>query len=100
VIGVASYERLDADRADLAVLVDDARQGEVTGTLLQELLTARARWAGIAELLAAVLPANAAMLRDRPTLVVTRYFGRAGRRASPISTVHRRSVSCSSALAR
>src|SRR6185503_16650627 len=36
VVGVASYERIDAGHADFAVLVDDARQGEGIGTLLLE----------------------------------------------------------------
>jgi GNAT superfamily N-acetyltransferase len=63
VVGVASYERIDADSADFAVLIDDARQGEGIGTLLLEQLAAEARRAGITELLGDVLPANVAMLR-------------------------------------
>jgi acyl-CoA synthetase (NDP forming)/GNAT superfamily N-acetyltransferase len=62
VVGVASYERIDVDHADFAVLVDDARQGEGIGTLLLEQLAAEARRTGIAELLGDVLPVNVAML--------------------------------------
>jgi acyl-CoA synthetase (NDP forming)/GNAT superfamily N-acetyltransferase len=62
-VGVASYELIDPDHAEFAVLVDDARHGEGIGTLLIEQLTAEARRAGIAELVGSVLPDNAAMLR-------------------------------------
>ena len=63
VVGVASYELIDPDRAEFAVLVDDARHGEGIGTLLLEQLAAEARRAGVAELVGSVLPDNAAMLR-------------------------------------
>jgi predicted CoA-binding protein/GNAT superfamily N-acetyltransferase len=63
VVGVASYELIDPDRAEFAVLVDDERHGEGIGTLLLEQLAAAARRAGVAELIGSVLPDNAAMLR-------------------------------------
>ncbi|GIJ71505.1 bifunctional acetate--CoA ligase family protein/GNAT family N-acetyltransferase [Virgisporangium ochraceum] len=62
-IGVASYEVTDADHAEFAVLVDDARQGEGVGTLLLEQLAAEARRHGITELVGEVLPTNSMMLR-------------------------------------
>jgi GNAT superfamily N-acetyltransferase len=62
-VGVASYEVTDADHAEFAVLVDDARQGEGVGTLLLEQLAAEARRHGIAELVGEVLPTNAKMLK-------------------------------------
>jgi acyl-CoA synthetase (NDP forming)/GNAT superfamily N-acetyltransferase len=63
IIGVASYERLDADEADLAILVDDAWQGHGIGTLLLEQLAATARRFGISTLVGDVLAENAAMLK-------------------------------------
>jgi acyl-CoA synthetase (NDP forming)/GNAT superfamily N-acetyltransferase len=62
-VGVASYEVTDADHAEFAVLVDDARQGEGIGTLLLEQLAAEARRHGIGELVGEVLPSNAMMLK-------------------------------------
>ena len=52
VVGVASYEVLSADRAEMAILVDDAWQGDGIGSLLIEDLTAVARRDGIQEPLA------------------------------------------------
>jgi GNAT superfamily N-acetyltransferase len=49
VVAVASYERLDVARAELALLVDDDWQGRGVGTLLLERLASYARAAGIAE---------------------------------------------------
>ena len=63
VVGVASYEMLSADQAELAVLVDDAWQGEGIGTLLIEHLAAAARRAGIQEFVGDVLASNVPMLR-------------------------------------
>jgi predicted CoA-binding protein/GNAT superfamily N-acetyltransferase len=68
-IGVASYEVTDADHAEFAVLVEDARQGEGVGTLLLEQLAAEARRHGIAELVGEVLPTNAKMLKVSRDLV-------------------------------
>src|SRR6266508_1581232 len=69
VIGVASYERVEPDCADFAVLVDDTRHGEGIGTLLIEQLAAEARRVGITELLGDVLLENAAMIKVGRDLV-------------------------------
>ncbi|MER7274815.1 GNAT family N-acetyltransferase [Dactylosporangium sp. NPDC000244] len=63
VLAAGSYERVDAARADFALVVDDNHHGEGLGTLLLEQLAADARRAGITELLGDVLAHNAAMLR-------------------------------------
>ncbi len=63
VVGVASYEVLSADRAEMAILVDDAWQGDGIGSLLIEHLTAVARRDGIQELVGDVLATNVNMLR-------------------------------------
>ncbi|GLL04620.1 bifunctional acetate--CoA ligase family protein/GNAT family N-acetyltransferase [Dactylosporangium matsuzakiense] len=63
VLGAGSYERIDADRADFALVVADEHHGEGLGTLLLERLAAAARRAGIEELVGDVLPENAAMLK-------------------------------------
>ena len=62
-VGVASYELLNANQAELAVLVDDAWQGQGIGSLLIEQLAALARRAGIQELVGDVLASNVTMLR-------------------------------------
>jgi GNAT superfamily N-acetyltransferase len=67
-VGVASYEILNTDKAELAVLVDDAWQGEGIGSLLIEHLAAVARRAGIQELVGDVLAANVTMLRTSADL--------------------------------
>lgn len=63
VIGVASYEVMDADQAEMAFLLDDAVHGRGIGTLLLEQLAAVAREAGIHRLRAETLAENAPMLR-------------------------------------
>ena len=68
VVGVASYERLDFRTADLAILVDDAWQGEGIGTLLLEYTAAAARGEGIETLLGDVLVTNAPMLEVAATV--------------------------------
>jgi acyl-CoA synthetase (NDP forming)/GNAT superfamily N-acetyltransferase len=68
VVGVASYEVLGGDRAELAILVDDAWQGDGIGSLLLEHLTAVARRDGIQELVGDVLATNVTMLRTSASL--------------------------------
>ncbi len=63
VVGFASSVRVSADRAEAAVLVDDAHQHRGVGTLLFEHLAAEARAAGLGELVVDVLAQNATMLR-------------------------------------
>ncbi|HEX3244517.1 MAG TPA: GNAT family N-acetyltransferase [Chloroflexota bacterium] len=67
-VGVASYEILSGARAEFAILVDDAWQGDGIGSLLIEHLAAVARRAGIQELVGDVLAANATMLRATASL--------------------------------
>ena len=68
VVGVASYEVLSGDRAEMAILVDDAWQGDGIGSLLIEHLTAVARRAGIQELVGDVLATNVSMLRTSASI--------------------------------
>ena len=68
VVGVASYEVLSGDRAEMAILVDDAWQGDGIGSLLIEHLTAVARRDGIRELVGDVLATNVSMLRTSASL--------------------------------
>ncbi len=63
VAGVASYEPMRADEAEMAFLVDDAVHGRGIGTLLLEQLAAVARERGVRQLHADTLAENAAMLR-------------------------------------
>jgi acyl-CoA synthetase (NDP forming)/GNAT superfamily N-acetyltransferase len=67
-VGVASYEILSATRAEIAILVDDAWQGDGIGSLLIEHLAAVARRAGIQELVGDVLATNVPMLRASASL--------------------------------
>ncbi len=62
-VAIAGYERLGADQAELALLVDDAHQHEGIGTLLVEHLAAVARREGLHRFIAEVLTANAGMIR-------------------------------------
>jgi acyl-CoA synthetase (NDP forming)/GNAT superfamily N-acetyltransferase len=80
VIGVASAELnpTDAECAEVAVLVDDARQHTGIGTLLLEHLAAQARRHGIRRFVAEVLEENAGMLevlRHAGFRLSTRYAG-------------------------
>ena len=68
ILGVASYDRIDDRRAELAIFVDDAWQGEGVGTMLLEHLSAAGRRAGIDELVGDVLTINAKMLKVRASL--------------------------------
>ncbi len=63
IAGVAAYERLTDDSAELALLVTDARQHEGIGTLLVEHLAVIARRAGISRFVADVLSSNYPAMR-------------------------------------
>jgi acyl-CoA synthetase (NDP forming)/GNAT superfamily N-acetyltransferase len=63
VVGVASYEPMRTDEAEMAFLVDDAVHGRGIGTLLLEQLAAVARERGIRHLHADTLAENGPMLR-------------------------------------
>ena len=67
-VGVASYEILSGTQAEIALLVDDAWQGDGIGSLLIEHLAALARRAGIQELVGDVLATNVTMLRTSANL--------------------------------
>jgi acyl-CoA synthetase (NDP forming) len=67
-VGVASYEILNGSQAEIALLVDDAWQGDGIGSLLIEHLAAAARRAGIRELVGDVLATNVTMLRTSASL--------------------------------
>jgi acyl-CoA synthetase (NDP forming)/GNAT superfamily N-acetyltransferase len=67
-VGVASYEILNSTQAEIALLVDDAWQGDGIGSLLIEHLAAVARRAGIQELVGDVLATNVTMLRTSASL--------------------------------
>jgi acyl-CoA synthetase (NDP forming)/RimJ/RimL family protein N-acetyltransferase len=62
-IGVARYEGLDADSAEVAFVIEDAHQGRGLGPLMLEHLAAAARERGITRFDADVLPTNRRMLR-------------------------------------
>jgi GNAT superfamily N-acetyltransferase len=67
-VGVATYEILNGDQAEIALPVDDAWQGDGIGSLLMEHLTALAGRAGIQELIGDVLASNVTMLRTSASL--------------------------------
>ena len=67
-VGVASYEILNGAQAEIAILVDDAWQGDGIGSLLIEHLAAVGRRAGIQELVGDVLASNVTMLRASASL--------------------------------
>jgi len=62
-VGVARYARVSADRADLAIVVQDDWQGRGIGRLLIDRLAAAAREAGVAAFVAQVLSENRQALR-------------------------------------
>jgi len=62
VIAHAAYIRIDADRAEVAFLVDDAWQGRGISTILLAHLADLARQHGITTFVADVLPANHRMI--------------------------------------
>ena len=63
VAAVAGYECLSPTEAEVALLVEDAHQGEGLGTLLLEHLAALARSQGIEQLVGEVLTGNRQMAR-------------------------------------
>src|SRR6266496_1841103 len=63
VVGVAAFERLSRDSAEIALLIDDHEQHEGIGTLLIEHLAGIGRRYRIQRFVAEVLAENAAMIR-------------------------------------
>jgi acyl-CoA synthetase (NDP forming)/GNAT superfamily N-acetyltransferase len=64
VIGVGSAERQPGEStAEFALIVAEAHHGRGIGTLLLEALAARARQAGVSELVGEVLPTNVPMVK-------------------------------------
>ncbi|NNN19629.1 MAG: GNAT family N-acetyltransferase [Acidimicrobiaceae bacterium] len=64
IIAVSRYERLPGrSEAEVAFLVSDAHQGRGLGSIMLEMLAARASEAGITRFIADTLPANQKMLR-------------------------------------
>ena len=61
IIGGGRYILTEPSKAEIAFVVIDAYQGQGVGTLLMRHLAAIARAAGLKELIAEVLPENAAM---------------------------------------
>jgi RimJ/RimL family protein N-acetyltransferase len=78
IIGGGRYVVTEGDKAEVAFLVIDAYQGQGIGAILTRHLAVLARAAGVKELVADVLPENAAMLK-----VLNRLGFRAGRRLDP-----------------
>ncbi len=62
IIGVARYDRIDPDTAEVAFNIADAHQGKGLGSVLLEHLAAAARERGVRRFVAEVLPANGRML--------------------------------------
>ncbi len=62
IIGVARYDRIDPDTAEVAFNIADAHQGRGLGSVLLEHLAAAARERGVRRFVAEVLPANGRML--------------------------------------
>lgn len=63
IVGVARYDRLTDFEAEVAIVVTDAEQRHGVGTALLTALVARAKDAGITELVADTLPENVAIER-------------------------------------
>ena len=61
-IGVARYEGIDAQQAEVAFLVEDAHQGRGVGTVLLEHLAQVARECGVRRFVAETLPQNNKMI--------------------------------------
>ncbi|WP_426592216.1 GNAT family N-acetyltransferase [Cellulomonas sp. McL0617] len=62
IIGVARYDRIDDDDAEVAFNVADAHQGRGVGSVLLEHLAAAARERGVGRFVAEVLPQNGRMI--------------------------------------
>jgi acyl-CoA synthetase (NDP forming)/RimJ/RimL family protein N-acetyltransferase len=62
IIGVARYDRIGADEAEVAFNVSDAHQGRGLGSVLLEHLAAAARERGVRRFVAEVLPQNGRMI--------------------------------------
>src|SRR5436309_10849336 len=62
-IGVARYESVGTDAAEVAFVIEDAHQGRGLGPLILEHLAAAARQRGVTKFEADVLPSNRRMLR-------------------------------------
>ena len=62
IIGVARYDRIDPETAEVAFNIADAHQGRGLGSVLLEHLAAAARERGLRRFVAEVLPANGRML--------------------------------------
>jgi RimJ/RimL family protein N-acetyltransferase len=63
IVGGGRYIVVRPGQAEIAFIVIDAYQGQGIGTMLMRHLTVLARHAGLKELIAEVLPENAAMLK-------------------------------------
>jgi acyl-CoA synthetase (NDP forming)/RimJ/RimL family protein N-acetyltransferase len=75
IIGVARYDRVSPDEAEVAFNVSDAHQGRGLGSVLLEHLAAAARERGVRRFVAEVLPQNGRMIavfRDAGYEVVSR----------------------------
>jgi len=62
IIGVARYDRVDPESAEVAFNIADAHQGKGLGSVLLEHLAAAARERGVRRFTAEVLPSNGRML--------------------------------------
>ncbi len=63
IIAVGRYDRVDATKAEVAFLVEDAHQGRGVGQLLLEHLAEAARERGFTKFVAEVLPDNVRMIQ-------------------------------------
>jgi RimJ/RimL family protein N-acetyltransferase len=62
IVGLANYDRVDEQQAEVAFNISDAHQGRGLGSVLLEHLAARARERGIHRFVADVLPQNRKMV--------------------------------------
>ena len=82
IIGGGRYIVTEPEKAEIAFVVIDDYQGQGIGTLLMRHLAVMARKAGLKELIAEVLPENAAMRK------VFSKFGFQARRSKDPQVVH------------